>query len=312
MAIGVFFLTAIIVIAFVVTSRTSSLNANSARNTTFANSPFVSQITDVNQAVLQKVGTGDLANPLKLISGQPPLQGPGGHPEFFYVGGEYCPYCAAERWAMVNALSRFGTFGDLNTMQSYENKISTFSFYQSNYTSQYIDFVPVELYGNSADNTGNYPLLQQFQGNEEQLFSTYDSANYLQGDQNIPFIDINNQYFSQGSAYSPTVLLDNSKNPFSWQDIVNSLSDPTSPITKGILGTANYLTAAICSVNGQQPGSVCNVPDIQQIEPMLSSTSNMAGGSLQTFSPANPSELTSFWQLCALISFSLLFYRNNF
>ena len=36
-----------------------------------------------------------------------------GKPLVLYVGAEYCPYCAAERCAMVQALSRFGTFSNL-------------------------------------------------------------------------------------------------------------------------------------------------------------------------------------------------------
>jgi hypothetical protein len=27
-----------------------------------------------------------------------------------FVGAEYCPYCASERWPLVMALSKFGTF----------------------------------------------------------------------------------------------------------------------------------------------------------------------------------------------------------
>lgn len=31
-------------------------------------------------------------------------------PYFLYVGGQFCPFCAAERWSMVKALSNFGTW----------------------------------------------------------------------------------------------------------------------------------------------------------------------------------------------------------
>src|SRR5215469_5182042 len=31
-----------------------------------------------------------------------------GKPEMLYIGAEYCPYCAAMRWSMAVALSRFG------------------------------------------------------------------------------------------------------------------------------------------------------------------------------------------------------------
>ena len=34
------------------------------------------------------------------------------------MGAEYCPYCAAERWSMIVALGRFGTFSGLQTMRS--------------------------------------------------------------------------------------------------------------------------------------------------------------------------------------------------
>ena len=36
-----------------------------------------------------------------------------GKPGIFYYGAEYCPYCAAERWPVVVALSRFGTWSNL-------------------------------------------------------------------------------------------------------------------------------------------------------------------------------------------------------
>ena len=42
----------------------------------------------------------------------PPLTSDG-KPLVVYIGAEYCPFCAAERWPMVVALSRFGTFSGL-------------------------------------------------------------------------------------------------------------------------------------------------------------------------------------------------------
>ena len=41
-----------------------------------------------------------------------------GKPEVLFVGAEYCPFCAAERWPLIVALSRFGHFGALHNMQS--------------------------------------------------------------------------------------------------------------------------------------------------------------------------------------------------
>jgi thiol-disulfide isomerase/thioredoxin len=33
-----------------------------------------------------------------------------GKPEILFIGAEFCPHCAAERWPLYIALSKFGTF----------------------------------------------------------------------------------------------------------------------------------------------------------------------------------------------------------
>ena len=48
-----------------------------------------------------------------VLSGQPAAGCIDGRPGVVYVGSEFCPYCAADRWALVVALSRFGTFAHL-------------------------------------------------------------------------------------------------------------------------------------------------------------------------------------------------------
>jgi hypothetical protein len=62
--------------------------------------------------------------------------------------------------------------------------------------------------------------------------------------------------------------------------IASALGNTSSPIAQNILGTANYLTAAICAVDGQQPGSVCQVSAIQQIEQALGGTASVGQGTL--------------------------------
>src|ERR1700721_1365736 len=42
----------------------------------------------------------------------------GGKPEVLYVGTEFCPYCMAESWPLIVALSRFGQFTGLRTSRS--------------------------------------------------------------------------------------------------------------------------------------------------------------------------------------------------
>jgi len=42
----------------------------------------------------------------------------GGKPEVLYVSTQYCPYCAAENWALLVALGRFGVFSDVSEIRS--------------------------------------------------------------------------------------------------------------------------------------------------------------------------------------------------
>ena len=224
-------------------------------------------VTNVSPSILASVGTGGQQKVLTPVKGAPPLKGPSGKPEFFYAGGEFCPFCAAERWAMVVALSRFGTLSHLGQIQSSESNISTFTFYQSTYTSQYIDFVPVETAGMDQTQT-----LQALTADQQKLFDTYDAPPYLSSASSIPFIDIANQRVMQGANYSPQDLVDSSGASLSWTDIAGKLSDPNSTIAKDILGSANYLTAAICNATNQQPSSVCSAAPIPQIAQSLGAT----------------------------------------
>jgi hypothetical protein len=283
MIVGVLTLIVALVIVFVVLSRQpAQSNSNPNLKPVAADATVVQLLTGVSQSTWETVGTGGLPNPFQYVSGQPPLKGPHGHPQFFYVGAEYCPNCAAERWAMINALSRFGTFSKLSQMQSFENNISTFSFVGSSYTSQYVDFVPREILGNSVDSSGqSYVSQDKLTAAEQQNFTRYNSG------QTFPFANINNTYILTAASYNPQVLLDGASHSLSWQTIVTSLTNTKSPIAQGILGTANYMTAAICSETNQQPGSVCNSAVIQQIEHGLKKTSQNAGNSPVALAPAD-------------------------
>jgi len=178
----------------------------------------------------------------------------------------------------VVALSRFGTFSKLYQTTSSSTdaypSTPTFTFYPgryggSFYTSSYIDFVPVET-EDQQQNPLQTPTTAQ-----QNLSNTYDAPPYTTSSNagGIPFIDIGNRYVLSGASYDPAVLRTDPKNPssqpLSQQDIANHLVDSNSTVSKDILGTANYLTAAICTMTHQQPGSVCNTPGIQAIEHSL-------------------------------------------
>jgi thiol-disulfide isomerase/thioredoxin len=286
---GVLVLVAVIVIAFIVISHQSTGTASAP---TPASSAVLKAVTQVDPSVSNTVGTGSVKNPLQAIKNPPPpLTEPTGKPEFLYMGAEYCPYCAAERWAEVVALSRFGTFSHLNQTTSSSSDVfpstPTFTFYRSTYTSSYIDFVPVEMQGNVQDSSGNYPTLQTPTSDQQNLLNKYDGPPYISASSagSIPFIDIANKYVQIGLAqgYSAQDLAG-----LQWQDIASDLSQPSSPVAQHILGSANYLTAAICIATNQQPGSVCNSSAIHQIELTVAPTSFNAGGSQIAAAAAYP------------------------
>src|SRR5579859_2792490 len=75
-------------------------------------------LTTVPASVFTTVGTGTSKSQITATAANTPLLTANGKPELIYVGAEYCPYCAGERWGTVVALSRFGTFSGLTLMRS--------------------------------------------------------------------------------------------------------------------------------------------------------------------------------------------------
>ena len=123
---------------------------------------MIATTVNVPAATLAQVGAGSVTTP---PAGSPatPLTS-GGKPEMLYIGAEYCPYCAFERWGMIVALSRFGSFSGLRTMHSSSTDVypntPTWTFYKSSYTSKYLTFTPVEETTNVPDGSGGYMPLQ--------------------------------------------------------------------------------------------------------------------------------------------------------
>jgi hypothetical protein len=218
----------------------------------------------VSPAALDSVGSpGSIVPPSRVAGSGAILRAADGKPEITYVGAEYCPYCAAERWALAVALSRFGTFSNLSGTHSSSSDVypntQTLSFYGSSYSSPYVDFQAVEEATNQQA-SGTYQTLQAPTAAESSLLSTYDT----QG--SIPFLDIGNKYVITGANYSPQVLQGLSK-----AQIASQLGDASSPVAQAIDGTANNITAAICSVTGNQPSSVCDSPAIAAIAKSMGS-----------------------------------------
>jgi thiol-disulfide isomerase/thioredoxin len=222
--------------------------------TATANAAVASAITSVPASTLNAAGTGSgTATPLRTIAGHQPLLTSGGKPEVFYVGAEYCPFCAAERWALTVALSRFGTFSRLHFIHSsstdYYPDTPTLTFYKSSYTSKYLTFDPVEL------ETETRAPLQQFTASQNAIFDKYDAPPYVpeQSKLTYPFVDFGNQALVSGAQYSPGTL-----SGLTWSQVAAAIKNPASTIGKEVNGAANMITAELCKLTGGQPGSVCS------------------------------------------------------
>jgi hypothetical protein len=261
-----------IVLAFVLVKvNTHHKAAKSSANgpTGSALATVVKDTTTVPASTLASVGAGSVTSPPASLTNGTALTS-GGKPEMLYVGAEYCPFCAYERWGMVVALSRFGTFKNLSTTHSASGdefpNTSTWTFYKSSYTSKYLTFSPVEMQTNKLASDGqSYTTLQTPTAAQNALLDKYDAPPYVASADKgaIPFIDIGNKYMISGASYSPQVLQGKT-----WSQIATALKDPSSPIAKAIDGTANYITAAICKVTGNQPASACT-PAVQKLEAKL-------------------------------------------
>lgn len=230
--------------------------ANSSTHSGILNSPISSSlyqdVTGVNYSTLASIG-------YQQSTDAAPTQIPGStvsqllfedKPEVLYIGAEWCPYCAAERWALVVALSKFGSFTRLEYMLSAtgDGNLSTFSFVNATYSSPYISFVSVE------HEDRNQKALQSVSPYELDLWDQYTSST-----ETIPFIYIDAQYYLTTSQFNPVTL-----SGLNWTQIGSQLNNPNSNVAKEIDGAANQLMGAICvslqSRNWPEPQSVCTQP----------------------------------------------------
>ncbi len=255
----------VIVVGFVVWKTNSHTppgnTSNGPTGTTLAK--VTSEVTGVPSSTLDQVGAGgsSLAGGIKSVSGTALTAN--GKPEVFFYGAEYCPYCAANRWGLIVALSRFGTFTGLKTIHSSSTdtppSVPTWTFDGSSYTSQYINFTSIESVGNVANSSGSYPTLQTPTSAEQALVTKYDGA-----DGSIPFVDFGNKYTQSGDLpmLTPTNLSGD------WETIAGDLSKPSTGNAKAVDGAANFMTAAICKLTNNQPATACT-STVQGLESQL-------------------------------------------
>ena len=218
-------------------------------------------LTNVSYSTLSAVGTGasDVTAPSSISSS--PLTN-GSKPEILYIGAEFCPYCAAERWALVVALSKFGNFTGLEYMQSApsDGNIATLTFLHATYSSKYISFVTIE------NEDRNHSTLQVPDGQQQTIWQD------LSGSQlSFPTIDFGGQYSLTTSQFNFQDL-----NNLNWTQIGSQLNNPSTAVAKEIDGAANYIISVVCALTNKSPSNVCGQSYLNSI-PVLYTTP--AGGS---------------------------------
>jgi|HubBroStandDraft_2_1064218.scaffolds.fasta_scaffold142482_1 hypothetical protein len=207
---------------------------------------------------------GSASSSMLLFAGSPSPTGPNGRPllsdgkpEVLYVATEFCPYCVANSWPLIVALSHFGQFSGLSTSRSptFESipPIDGWTFYGSSYKSPYLVFAPVETHSNvlvsphadPGDKT-SYRSLQRLTTAEQAVFSQFDRAG------ETPFLDFGGQATTTGSDIIPAALVG-----LTWNQIAADLRRPASTTGAAILFSAAALTAELCQLTGNRPAAAC-------------------------------------------------------
>jgi hypothetical protein len=194
----------------------------------------------------------DTTPPDKLPASNPVLS-LGGKPEVLYIGAEYCPYCAAERWALVMALSKFGTFSNVLGVTSSSTDVNsstpTFSFYHSGYTSPYLSFAPVETETNTRAN------LQSLTAGQNDIYTKWDVPPYVEANEegSIPFVYIGGKFLITGVSYDGSPIAG-----FQMLAAVSYMTSGTNTTSKDAEAVAGYLVSDLCTLTHNKPGDVCN------------------------------------------------------
>ena len=173
-----------------------------------------------------------------------------GKPELLYIGAEFCPHCAGERWPMYIALSKFGTFtpdpGKIHSATQ-DGNIPTLTFYGTTYSSPYLAFSPVEVYTNYLDSSGqNYAILQT---------PTQAQLNLWQKDNggSFPYVNFGGKAILTEAQFNAASM---ENLPFA--TVAAQVGDNSTTNGANIGAAASQLIKTICStLTHDQPAAVC-------------------------------------------------------
>jgi len=246
-----------------------SVNESPGLGGPIAPASLVREVTSVPQSVFNTVGLpSELTNlpssvPSSVVtkrSSKTPL---------LYVWASYCPFCAAQNWALVMALSRFGAFSDLRLTASsatdFAPNTQTLSFYGAKYSSPYFRFESYDIATNepaASDakcNVYGHSCLEALPAVDDAIWQSKALGG---GEGSLPFMYFGGKLFQFGDFPDEPLLLAG----LTRMQIATELHDPSSPVAQAEVGEANYFTAAICQMTGGRPSAVCSTAVVRKAE----------------------------------------------
>ena len=233
-------------------------NANNFPPVTTADPAVVQALATVPTSTIDAVGTGgnSVAGEVFTVKkDQPPLK-IDGKPGAIFVGGLFCPLCGADRWAMVQAFSRFrdvhGTPADDVLAGGQRSEHGDVRLHPHHV----LEPVRRLLAGRALRQRHLLPA-----GADDQRAAHRPAGPFIRQVRHGrvgPLLQHREQGVRSVGHVRPGLLSGST-----WSQVAAALSNPKNPITQAIIGSANYITAGICAVDGQQPANVCSASGVK-------------------------------------------------
>lgn len=220
---------------------------------------LVATLTQASHAGL-RLNTAPVDPHLRPISG--PRVGNNRKVGVLYVGADFCPYCAGQRWGLMLTLLRFGKFSGLHYMLSSASDVyantPTVTFQHARYQSRYVSFHAVE----TTDRDRHSLMMPN--AAQTNILDTFDAPPYVRFAGSIPFVYVDGRYLVRQLLVRPTELTH-----MDWQQIATTLANPDSTLFRSVMPRVNLMTAAICHLDGGKPADVCTAPGVVAAKSVL-------------------------------------------
>jgi hypothetical protein len=153
----------------------------------------------------------------------------------FFMGAEHDPFCAAERWAVVRALQKFGQWEGLKqTMSAARDEpflnLPTYDFTEATYTSTHVEFVAREL------KDREFKPLQKLLKPEEKIVRKFNP------EKEIPFLLVGGRFMQIGAGFTPKIFIGHT-----FRQTETELKKAESEIRKTIDAEGNIVAALLCA-----------------------------------------------------------------